>query len=151
MKIDVVVLTIASPLKVGLYKEDGVLFEEIVCQEKSSEALPKLFKKLLDQYEIAGIYYINEPGSFMAIKVAYIFLKTLSIIKEIPLFAQDGFYFNNNQPIKAIGKLHFVKIADKIETKKFDEVIQSEFTLPQTLHKEDFSKNVAPVYHIGAV
>ena len=40
----------------------------------------------------------------MAIKVAYIFLKTISITRSIDLYACEGFEFNQNSPIKALGK-----------------------------------------------
>jgi hypothetical protein len=87
----------------------------------------------------------------MAIKISYLFLKTLSIIKKIPLLATDAFYFNNNTPIKAVGKLCFVRIADKIETKVFDEVPKNSFELPQELVLEDFSSDALPYYGIAAV
>jgi hypothetical protein len=87
----------------------------------------------------------------MAIKVAYVFLKSLSILKDIPLYARDAFYFNENQPIKAIGKLCFVKIASKIETKKFQTVPEVKFHLPEELDYNEFTTNVTPLYKIGAV
>jgi len=149
-KIDIILVTLSSPLLIGLY-EDSKLFETIVSQERSSDYLPILFKNLLENYEISSITYSNGPGSFMAVKVAYIFLKSLSILNNIPLYAVDAFYFNNNSPIKAIGKKYFVKIQGKIETKKFDEAIEQKFTLPQTLKKEDFCDITEPIYGIGAV
>jgi len=87
----------------------------------------------------------------MAIKVSYLFLKTLSIVKGIPFLATDAFYFNNNTPIKAVGKLCFVKMADNIETQVFDEVPKNHFELPQELILEDFSDDTLPYYGIDAV
>jgi DNA mismatch repair protein MutS2 len=72
----------------------------------------------------------------MAIKVAYIFLKSLSILKERPLYATDAFKFNNNKPIKAIGKLCFVKISSKITTQKFQTLPEVDFLLPKILDKK---------------
>jgi tRNA A37 threonylcarbamoyladenosine modification protein TsaB len=147
---DVVVIALASPLLVGIYKE-GALVESIVLEEKSSEALPQLFESLLKRYEIAHVVYAKGPGSFMAIKVSYIFLKTLSIVKNITFLATDAFYFNENRPIKAVGKLYFVKIADKIKTQRFEEAQEAAFDLPRTLRIEDFSADTSPYYGIGAV
>ena len=65
--------------------------------------------------------------------------------------ATDAFYFNNNAPIKAVGKLYFVKNRDTIETQSFSEVPVMEFALPQDLILEDFSEETAPFYGIGAV
>ena len=87
----------------------------------------------------------------MAIKVAYVFLKSLSILKNIPLFATDAFYFNNNEPIKAIGKLHFVRVASEIKTQKLEIAPEVTFTLPELLDYNEFSTDTAPLYMIGAV
>ena len=87
----------------------------------------------------------------MAIKVSYIFLRTLCIVKNITLLATDAFYFNNNTPIKAVGKLYFVKNRDAIETVTLLEAPIMEFTLPQELKLEEFSRDSAPFYGISAV
>ena len=149
-KVDIVLIALSSPIQIGIY-EDEKLIDTIVSAEKSSEVLPTIFEKLLKNYEIKRLFYANGPGSFMAIKVAYLFLKSLSILKNIPLFATDAFYFNNNQPIKAIGKLYFVKISSEIQTQKLTEVPQVGFMLPEVLKINDFSNTTTPLYSIGAV
>ena len=147
---DLVVIALTSPIIIGVYK-DKVLIETIKSEERSSEVLPELFRALIAKYAIEHIIYANGPGSFMAIKVSYIFLRTLCIVKNISLLATDAFYFNNNAPIKAVGKLYFVKNRDAIETETLLEAPVMEFTLPQQLRLEDFSKETAPFYGIGAV
>jgi tRNA A37 threonylcarbamoyladenosine modification protein TsaB len=149
-KIEVLCITLTSPIHIGIYK-DAKLIKSIISKEKSSDALPTLFKDIMSEYEIENIYYVNGPGSFMAIKVAYIFLKSISILKKIPLFATDAFYFNNNEPIKAIGKLHFVKVASEIKTQKLEIASESKFTLPSMLDYKEFSTTTTPLYMIGAV
>jgi tRNA A37 threonylcarbamoyladenosine modification protein TsaB len=101
-EVDVLLIALTSPIKIGIY-EDGNLVKTIENTGKSSDILPSIYKEIFEQYKVRNLLYANGPGSFMAIKVAYIFLKSLSILKNIPLFATDAFYFNNNQPIKAIG------------------------------------------------
>ncbi len=149
-KVDILLVTLTSPILVGIY-EDNKLIETIKSDKKSSDVLPLIFQDLLKRYNIQNLFYANGPGSFMAIKVAYIFLKSLSVLKKIPLYACDAFYFNENQPIKAIGKLYFVKIASKIETQKFKTVPKREFKLPDELDYDEFSTNATPLYEIGAV
>jgi len=149
-KVDVLCITLTSPIKIGIY-ENEKLVETIESEEKSSDILPLLFKDILEKYDVQKLLYANGPGSFMAIKVAYIFLKSLSILKKIPLFATDAFNFNNNMPIKAIGKLHFVKIASEIKTQKFDSAQEVNFRLPEMLDIKEFSKTTTPLYMIGAV
>ncbi len=149
-KVNVLCITLTSPIKIGIY-EQNKLIETLESQEKSSDVLPLIFKDILKKYNVEKLFYANGPGSFMAIKVAYIFLKSLSILKKIPLFATDAFYFNKNQPIKAIGKLYFVKMNQDIKTQKLQIAPEANFTLPEVLDYNEFSTNTTPLYMIGAV
>ncbi|MDK9693775.1 MAG: hypothetical protein OEL19_05980, partial [Sulfurimonas sp.] len=115
------------------------------------DVLPKIFEDLTEKYTIKALFYTNGPGSFMAIKIAYIFLKSMSILKNIPLFATDAFYFNKNQPIKAIGKLFFVKISSEIKTQKLEIAPEAHFALPDVLEYSEFNTTATPLYGIGAV
>jgi len=149
-KVDIVLVALSSPIQIGIY-EDKKLIETIKSEEKSSEILPKIYDNILKKYEVKNFFYANGPGSFMAIKVAYIFLKSLSILKNIPLFATDAFYFNENQPIKAIGKLYFVKISSEIKTQKLEIAPCMKFKLHDVLDYSEFNTTATPLYCIGAV
>ena len=94
---------------------------------------------------------IISMGEILSSTIAYIFLKSISIIKDIELFATDAFKFNENNPIKAIGKLYFVKVSQEIKTQKYDSVTVAEFKLPKILNHKEFDTNTAPLYMIGAV
>lgn len=148
-QVEVVVVALGTPLLVGVYQE-GRLIYEFKEHEKTSEALPKIFKKILKNYRLKKIYYAKGPGSFMAIKLAYIFLETLSIVKDIELIGCEGFVFNNNQPIKAMGNLYFIKEGEKIVTKKM-EGVKSGFKLPGSLTELACSGGKAPLYVLPAV
>ena len=148
--VDVLLIALSSPILIGVY-ENKRLIEKIQSNEKSSEVLPLLYKDILERYSVERLFYANGPGSFMAIKVAYIFLKSIAIIKKIPLFATDAFYFNKNRPIKAIGKLCFVKIASEIKTQKLETVPENSFELPVELDYSEFTTHTTPLYMIGAV
>ena len=104
--LSVLVISIANPIKVGIYKDD-LLIETITKNGKTSDILPSIFQEILNNHKITKILYVNGPGSYMAIKVAYIFLKTLSITNDIIFESSDGFEFNDNTPIKALGKKYF--------------------------------------------
>ncbi len=149
-EVDVLCITLTSPIKIGIY-ENKKLVKTVVSKEKSSDVLPLLFKDILQEYDVKKLFYANGPGSFMAIKIAYVFLKSISVLKNIPLFATDAFYFNENQPIKAIGKLHFVKVASEIKTQKFESAQEVNFRLPEMLDFNEFSTKATPLYMIGAV
>jgi len=144
--IDIVIIPF-SPIKIGLYKE-GRLFKEIVSDKMTSDFLPEFFESI-KEYKIDKIIYSNGPGSYMAIKLVYIFLKTLQITQNITILSADGFYFNKNKPIKAIGNRYFVKNNDTITIKEANEV--GEFELPKNLNYSDFSADIEPIYILNAV
>ena len=70
--VDVIVIAIDSPLQIGIYK-NSKLVETISKEGKTSDILPLLFQEILKQYTIGKMVYANGPGSFMAIKVGYIY------------------------------------------------------------------------------
>ena len=146
--VDIVAIVISKPLKVGVYK-NGKLSDVITKEGMTSDVLPEIFDSLLKKYTIDSIIYSKGPGSFMAIKLAYVFFKTLQITKDIRLFAQDGFYFNQNAPIKAVGNSYFIKKEGIITLKK--DLKEGDFTLPEKLEFSDFSEDVEPLYILKAV
>ena len=149
--IDILVITISNPLLIGIYK-DKELIEKIELDGLTSDKLPLLFKDLVEKYEIKSISYVNTPGSFMSIKIAYIFLKTLCQIKNIDFLAIDGFTFNQNSPIKALGKKYFIKESDSIKVDFLPEFCKiQDFKLPNSIKNIEFSKNTLPIYNLPAV
>ena len=147
---DALVIALSSPVLVGIYKE-GTLVEEIRSEGMSSDVLAEIFESLLKRYTFEHFIYAKGPGSFMGIKVTYLFLKTLSITKKVPLLATDAFFFNQNSPIKAVGKLYFVKNSSTIELEPIlsPEIIA--FELPKTIDLEKFDSDNLPYYGIDAV
>lgn len=152
-KYKVIVIPIAQPLLIGIY-QDNNLVEIVSNNGKTSDILPSLFAHLLKKYAISEIYYVNGPGSYMAIKVAYIFLKTLSIVQDIALYAVSGFDFNKNSPIKALGKKYFFRdINNKSEiTIDFlkNQKIEG-FNLPKKFVNIAFHSDTLPEYNLPAV
>lgn len=88
--VDVVCVTLSSPILIGIY-EDKKLIETISTEEKTSDILPKIFENILQKYEIKNLFYAKGPGSFMAIKITYLFLKSLSILKKFHFLQQMHF------------------------------------------------------------
>ncbi len=150
LEIDVLVISLTSPLKVGLYK-NNFLIKEYVKYEQTSEILPVVFDDILKIYRIKSLFFANGPGSFMSIKVSYIFLKTLSVSLGVELLGSDGFLFNKNRPIRAMKKVYFVKENGKIDTKIMKDEIEQNFNLPKLLDRAKFSKNCEPLYILPAV
>ena len=87
----------------------------------------------------------------MAIKITYLFLRTIQIASNIPLYACDGFEFNKNGVIKAVGNLYFIKEDGKIFTKIFKQAPEVEFELPTMLERSKFCDECEPLYYLPAI
>ena len=149
--IEILVITISNPLLIGIYENKKLIIEHKL-DGKTSDLLPSLFEQLLKEYKIEKIIYVNSPGSFMAIKVAYIFLKTICLTKDIKFNAIMGFEFNQNSPIKALGKKYFINENEEIKVDFLPNMCKiSDFKLPKSLENIDFSKDTLPIYNLPAV
>jgi len=147
---ELLVIGVTSPLLAGIYVE-GKLVERFESAEKASKALPPILHDARYRYDLKALYYAKGPGSFMAIKVTYVMLKTFAIALDSPLYAADAFAFNGNRPIKAVGKSCFVKKDGKIRIEKGCEPPENSFTLPETLPKAAFTPEAEPLYVLPAV
>jgi hypothetical protein len=150
-KSEALVLSIATPLQVGIYKNNKLV--EVFSQDGlTSEVLPVLFEDIMAKYDIDTILYINGPGSYMAIKVCYIFLTTLCILKDWTMLSCSGFEFNQNTPIKAINNRYFHKIDDKIVLKPLDNSSNiNQFKLPSNLNHINISIDTKPNFVLPVV
>ena len=149
-KFQLLVISIASPLLVGVYRE-GELIERISSDKKTSEVLLPVIAELMERYPIESIIYTRGPGSYMAIKLTYIMLKTIEIVRDIPCYGCSAFMLNGGQPIKAIGNLYFIKEKETIMTKKYEQPPKTEFTLPQRIHDLELDGESTPEYVLPAV
>ena len=147
---EILIVSIASPLLIGVY-EDGELVETVEDEGKTSEVLLKILTELASKYDYKRVIYTSGPGSYMAIKLTYITLRSLEILKEIKVDACEAFELNEQNPIKAMGKLYFIKENNTIITKKFDEVLEQRFALPSMLSEVTILKNNKPLYILPAV
>ena len=148
---EVLVISISNPILIGIYKNKN-LIKEYKLEGKTSDLLPQLFEKILKEYDIDRLNYVNTPGSYMAIKVSYVFLKTISITKNIELRACSGFEFNENSPIKALGKKYFIQDENEIKVDFLEkDCIIRDFELPKSIDKINFNKQTLPIYNLPAV
>ena len=144
------IISISSPLLLGVY-EDNKLIKTISSELKTSEILLPTIMKILDRYNISKMIYTRGPGSYMAIKLTYIMLKTIEITRDIKCFGCSGFALNGNQPIKAIGNLYFFKEKETIMTKKYKQPVDAPFVLPQSIHDLEIDEESPPEYLLPAV
>ncbi len=149
-KYELLIIPIASPLLIGVY-ENGELIETFENSGKTSDVLLEMLTQLASKYDYKRIIYSSGPGSYMAIKLTYITLRSLEILNEIAFDGCEAFELNGNKPIKAMGKLYFIKENNTIITKKFDEVLEQRFALPSMLSEVKILENNKPLYILPAV
>ena len=151
--VSLLIIALSSPLQIGIYQDD-VLVEQMESKDKTSDILPSLIQKVQTSYTVEKLYYVKGPGNYMAIKIAYIFLKTYTIAKDIALEAVDGFALNDNTPIKSIGNKYFIKEGNGIITKTLSDEEKKTIKalyLPATLKEVSFDTNNEPLYVLPAV
>ena len=146
----ILIISIASPLLIGVYKDD-CLIEKIESNQKTSDVLLKILTQLSATYNYSQLLYTNGPGSYMAIKLTYITLRTLEILKGITFTGCNAFDLNGQKPIKAMGKLYFIKENNTIITKKFDEAVEQRFELPSMLSEVTVLNDNKPLYILPAI
>ena len=144
------IISISSPMLVGLYEND-TLIETMCTEKKTSEILLPMIMDFLDKYDVEQIIYTRGPGSYMAVKLTYIMLQTIEVTRGIKCFGCSGFALNDNQPIKAIGNLYFIKEKETIITKKYEQLPIVKFTLPQSIQDLEIDEESTPDYVLPAV
>jgi len=145
-----VIISLSSPLLLGVYENDN-LVDTRSSKKKTSEILLLLITDILANYDISKIIYTRSPGSYMAIKLTYIMLKTIEISKGIPCFGCSAFAFNGGFPIKAIGNLYFIKEKETIMTKKYEQPMDASFCLLENISELILDKESRPDYMLPAV
>ena len=149
-KYELLIVSISSPLLIGLY-EEGRLIKTVSSKLKTSEILLPIISETLDQYDVSRMIYTRGPGSYMAIKLTYIMLKTIEITRGIKCVGCSGFALNGDQPIKAVGNLYFIKEKETIMTKKYEQPVDANFALPQSIHDLELDEESTPEYILPAV
>jgi tRNA A37 threonylcarbamoyladenosine modification protein TsaB len=149
-KFSLLVISISSPLLIGIYR-DGILIENRTSDKKTSDILLPFLEALLEEYPVGEIIYTRGPGSYMAIKLTYVILKTIEIVRGIRCLGCSGFALNGGAPIKAIGNLYFIKEKETIITKKCEEPVKAVFSLPESIHDLVIDEESIPDYMLPAV
>lgn len=145
--VEILVCSLDNPLLVGIYKQN-VLIKQFQSQSHTSEALIEIFDEILQNYDIKTIIYANGPGSFMGIKVAFVILKTISIVKNCDFKAVSGFELNDFSPIKANKNLSFIYKNGEV---KLSKIQPKNFKLPQNLSNLNFISDTLPNYILSAI
>ena len=141
---------VAKPFQIGIY-EDDILIQKIEIDGFVSDYLVDKIVSIVESREIDEIIYVNGPGSQMGIKLAYITLKSIEMIKNIPLKSCSAFALNGGKPVKAMGQLYFIKEKETIITKKLENEAVSEFEMVDSIADLKIENSNLPDYRLPAV
>ncbi|PAF49263.1 hypothetical protein BKH41_03145 [Helicobacter sp. 12S02232-10] len=150
-KIDLVLISVNSPLKCGIY-QDLYLRKEFFSIQKTSDGLLEIFSEIFsylqDQnLDLDSIFYARGPGSFTSLKLTHIFLQTLTLSLGVKLYSSDSFYFNQNAPISAFGNKFFIREdSGGIKLKELKIKKNDNFFLPEKIDLSAFDSQNAPLY-----
>lgn len=144
-------LTVTSPFSLGIYQENE-LIKEYMASGKASDVLPPMIDEVIKEFAPDEIYYTNGPGNHMSLKIAFVCLKALCVIKKIPLYGVSPFVFNGNSPIKAFGNSYFVSTLGKIEVEIFEEEpTLLPAALPKCVRFEELKGSDEPLFLLSVV
>lgn len=150
--VELFLLPVQSPALLGIYGDKNHL-HTYHLEGKLAEALPQGIEEILKNFpRVDALYYVRGPGSFTAIKLSYIFFKTLSLTWEIPLWGASCFDLNPAATIKAHGNTYFIYEEGTILTRVFPTPPPTtHLSLPQRLDSLPFSQEDAPLYVLPAL
>ncbi len=153
----VLLCALSSPLLLGVYHKESLCLS-LSHRGKCSDGLVQLWKQALEfmqshHYNLEKIILARGPGSWMGIKLSYIFAQSIAIAQNIEIVGIDGFMLNDNNPIFAYGQSYFVKKGNEIIVQNKQAIISSEQkpTLPQSLHQLSYSSQTSPLYILPAI
>lgn len=141
-------LTISKSAVVTIYGENGSLQESQTLQGKLTDSLYAAVKDLESRYNITQVAYAKGPGSFMGLKLGYIFLQTYSSVKHIPFVAASSFIFADE--IHSNGNRWFVKRGNEIDLITKNSTINP-IVAPTQIDLACFDGAVEPNYILPAV
>ncbi|GHS89068.1 glycoprotease [Campylobacterota bacterium] len=158
--VSLLIIAAAKPMIAAIYGESGSLIKAIESEKQLSEALCEIVEPIDREYAIVRVLYANGPGSFMGLKLSYIFLRAFSIARDIEFLAAESFAFSGDRAILAHKNRWFVKkpngeivIENRENAQENSENgrnIEHKISAPSKLDLSIFCGDTAPQYILNA-
>ncbi|MDR3347856.1 MAG: hypothetical protein LBN32_04505 [Helicobacteraceae bacterium] len=149
--VTVLLISAAQPAKLAVYDDRFACIERLENALPLSEWLYGAMKSIVQRYNVARVAYARGPGSFMGLKLGYLFMRSFSLAARIPFVAASSFDLTSGAPIKAHGKRWFVIKDGAIAIESFETPPADRLLLPDQLDMSMFSGAVLPEYVLNAV
>lgn len=145
--------------KYGIYNNSNAINVDFIKLECGLDSALQLLTHFTPLH---AVYYSRGVGSLSAIKLTHIFLHTLALSMQIPIYATNSFYFSRDNEIKAFANMSFfldakqhLTLTDENACKYIRLATSSTKTpklhLPYNLIHDDFLESCTPLYVTPAV
>ena len=149
--VTLLLLSAQTPLCVGLYDASGVLVRRYERTGQISQVLYPLFREIGAEFEVVALAYARGPGSFMGLKLGFVFLRSFAIAKKIPMRSASSFFFSAGAPIVATRHSAYLLSDDKISLCRLESAPENRMQLPKRVDFEALDEPLEPLYIQPAV
>lgn len=150
-KVSVLLISATRPMRLAVYDETGARIESHESDAPATESLYPLFKSIDDRYEITRLAYAKGPGSFMGLKLGYVFLQSFALARKLPFTAASSFALSGGNPVHAHGKRWFTQRGDQVGVQTFEVAPEASLLPPERIDFSVFEPACEPEYLMPAV
>lgn len=151
LPVTVLLISASRPMRLAVYDRVGAKLESFESDAPATESFYPLFKAIDEKYAIEKLAYARGPGSFMGLKLGYVFMQTLALARNLPFTAASSFVLSDGAPVQAHGKRWFAQEANGIGVKLFEAAPEDRLLPPDRLDLNLFDTNTEPDYFMPAV
>lgn len=151
LPVTVLLISASRPMRLAVYDRAGAKLESFESDAPATESFYPLFKAIDEQYAIEKLAYARGPGSFMGLKLGYVFMQTLALARNLPFAAASSFALSGGAPVHAHGKRWFVPQGNEVSVQTFDPAPENRLLPPDRLDLSLFDTNTEPDYLMPAV
>lgn len=146
--ITLLVASFAKPTLIGVYSAQNELIRSFAEDGKITDFLYQITSEIDKNYLIKRLVYTQGPGSFMGLKLAYVFLASFAIARNIPFEAISSFAIASK--IHAHKNRWFVQNGDRVEVVEMADQTDL-IALPRSIDSIAFESDKLPRYELPAV
>ncbi|MGE4295437.1 MAG: hypothetical protein AB7E49_07045 [Campylobacterales bacterium] len=147
----VLLVSASRPMRLAVYDLGGNRLELHESDAPATESFYPFFKTIDDRYDIARVAYARGPGSFMGLKLGYVFLQSFAMARRIPFASVSSFALTRGAPVQAHGKRWFVLEGGEVSVRAFETPPQAALLPPEQIDFSIFEAACEPEYLMPAV
>ena len=140
-----------KPFVLAVYDERNELIEQHASDQHLTTALYMITSEIDARYCVTKVAYIRGPGSFMGLKLGFVFMRSFALARGIDFTAADSFALTADRPVFSHKNRYFVKENGVISVQRFDQPQPNFLIPPLALDTTIFNADTLPQYILGAI